>query len=97
MALSSEDMYLAAGRGKCVKILHVIGDMLCQIDSKPPSKPDLGPPGIDPESSSQEDEPNSSQLYQTETDQTEALSIELDTKLDLANNTEDKKSASEVH
>ncbi|XP_011339852.1 eukaryotic translation initiation factor 2D isoform X2 [Ooceraea biroi] len=53
-ALSSEDMYLAAGHGRCVKILHVIGDMLCQIDSKSPLRPDLGPPDTDdPVNSSQ--------------------------------------------
>ncbi|XP_024942951.1 eukaryotic translation initiation factor 2D isoform X2 [Cephus cinctus] len=42
-AHNSEDLYMCAGRGKCVEILHVIGDMLCQL-GKPPIRPNLGPP-----------------------------------------------------
>ncbi|XP_011861603.1 PREDICTED: eukaryotic translation initiation factor 2D [Vollenhovia emeryi] len=45
-ALSSEDMYMAAGHGKCVEVFHVIGDMLCQL-GKPPPRPDLGLPNVD--------------------------------------------------
>lgn len=45
-ALSSEDMYMSGGHGKCVEILHVIGDTLCQL-GKPPLRPNLGPPNID--------------------------------------------------
>ncbi|XP_076658755.1 eukaryotic translation initiation factor 2D [Halictus rubicundus] len=41
-ALSSEDMYMSGGYGKCIEILHVIGDMLCQL-GKPPKRPNLGP------------------------------------------------------
>ncbi|XP_054006889.1 eukaryotic translation initiation factor 2D [Hylaeus anthracinus] len=41
-ARSSEDMYMSGGHGKCVEILHVIGDMLCQL-GKPPVRPNLGP------------------------------------------------------
>ncbi|KAH0541167.1 eukaryotic translation initiation factor 2D [Cotesia glomerata] len=39
---SSEDMYMSGGRGKCVDIIHVIGDMLCQL-GKPPAKPQIDP------------------------------------------------------
>lgn len=39
---SSEDMYMSGGRGKCVDILHVIGDMICQL-GKPPARPQLDP------------------------------------------------------
>ncbi|XP_008209558.1 eukaryotic translation initiation factor 2D [Nasonia vitripennis] len=42
-ALSSQDMYMAAGFGKCVEILHVMGDTLYNMD-KPPVRPKLGPP-----------------------------------------------------
>lgn len=39
-------MYMSGGHGKCVEILHVIGDTLCQL-GKPPLRPNLGPPNID--------------------------------------------------
>lgn len=39
-------MYMSGGHGKCVEILHVIGDKLCQL-GKPPLRPNLGPPNID--------------------------------------------------
>ncbi|CAK9799842.1 Eukaryotic translation initiation factor 2D [Anthophora plagiata] len=45
-ALSSEDMYMSGGYGKCVEILHVINDTLCQL-GKPPLRPNLGPPNTD--------------------------------------------------
>ncbi|XP_076279214.1 eukaryotic translation initiation factor 2D isoform X2 [Lasioglossum baleicum] len=41
-ALSSEDMYMSGGYGKCIEILHVVGDTLCQL-GKPPTRPNLGP------------------------------------------------------
>ncbi|KAK0173512.1 hypothetical protein PV328_006698 [Microctonus aethiopoides] len=41
-AHSSEDMYMTGGRGKCVDVLHVIGDMICQL-GKPPMRPQLDP------------------------------------------------------
>ncbi|XP_031839297.2 eukaryotic translation initiation factor 2D [Nomia melanderi] len=44
-ALSSEDMYMSGGYGKCVEILHVMGDTLCQL-GKPPIRPNLGPPNV---------------------------------------------------
>ncbi|XP_066588634.1 eukaryotic translation initiation factor 2D isoform X2 [Prorops nasuta] len=44
-ALSSEDMYMSAGRGKCVEIYHIIGDSLCQL-GKPSPKPELGVPTL---------------------------------------------------
>ncbi|XP_011300091.1 eukaryotic translation initiation factor 2D [Fopius arisanus] len=43
---SSEDMYMCAGRGKCVDILHVTGDALCSL-GKPPCRPELGPISYD--------------------------------------------------
>ncbi|XP_076178182.1 eukaryotic translation initiation factor 2D isoform X2 [Ptiloglossa arizonensis] len=45
-ARSSEDMYMSGGHGRCVEILHVMGDMLCQL-GKPPLRPNLGPVDID--------------------------------------------------
>ena len=48
-ALSSEDMYMSGGHGKCVEILHVMGDTLGQL-GKPPTRPNLGPPSIDADS-----------------------------------------------
>lgn len=53
-ALSSEDMYMSAGHGKCVEILHVIGDTLCQL-GKPPLRPNLGPVNIDGDNDKLED------------------------------------------
>ena len=44
-ALSSEDMYMSGGHGKCVEILHVMGDMLGRL-GKPPTRPNLGPPSV---------------------------------------------------
>ncbi|XP_011494958.1 PREDICTED: eukaryotic translation initiation factor 2D [Ceratosolen solmsi marchali] len=44
-ARSSEDMYMSAGSGKCVDIVHVIGDYLYNID-KPLVRPKLGPPTL---------------------------------------------------
>lgn len=44
-AHSSYDMYMAGGRGKCVEILHTLGDTLCQL-GKPPPRPNLGTPFI---------------------------------------------------
>ena len=43
-ALSSEDMYMSGGRGKCVEIFHVIGDSLCQLLEKPLMRPELESP-----------------------------------------------------
>lgn len=44
--LSSEDMYLSGGHGKCMKILHVYGDKLCnQVWSIPP-RPAQGTPDL---------------------------------------------------
>ncbi|XP_034172121.1 eukaryotic translation initiation factor 2D isoform X2 [Osmia lignaria lignaria] len=56
-ALSSEDMYMSAGHGKCVEILHVIGDTLCQL-GKPPLRPNLGPVNIDGDNDKLEDQIN---------------------------------------
>jgi translation initiation factor 2D len=44
-ARSSEDMYMSAGFGKCVDVVHVVGDYLYNID-KPLLRPKLGPPII---------------------------------------------------
>ncbi|XP_044020970.1 eukaryotic translation initiation factor 2D [Aphidius gifuensis] len=37
---SSEEMYMCGGRGKCVDVIHVIGDALCQL-GKPPTRPQI--------------------------------------------------------
>ncbi|XP_012277530.1 eukaryotic translation initiation factor 2D [Orussus abietinus] len=41
--LTSEDMYMSGGHGKCVQIFHVLGDSLCQF-GKSVTRPDLGSP-----------------------------------------------------
>ncbi|KAG5327258.1 EIF2D factor, partial [Pseudoatta argentina] len=74
-ALSSEDMYMAAGHGKCVEIFHVIGDMLCQL-GKPPLRPDLGSPNVD--SSTNTLEVIESINQEAIVDETEILSVKLD-------------------
>ncbi|XP_032686293.1 eukaryotic translation initiation factor 2D [Odontomachus brunneus] len=75
-ALSSEDMYMAAGRGKCVEVFHVIGDTLCQL-GKPPLRPDLGPPYIEDSTDTLENT-GESDSQQTNVDQAEVLSDKLD-------------------
>ncbi|XP_011632105.1 eukaryotic translation initiation factor 2D [Pogonomyrmex barbatus] len=81
-ALSSEDMYLAAGHGKCVEVFHVIGDMLCQL-GKPPLRPDLGPPNIDGSTDTLESVESINQ--ETIMNQTEILSNKLE-ELDIGEN-----------
>lgn len=83
-ALSSEDMYMAAGHGKCVEIFHVIGDMLCQL-GKPPQRPDLGSPNVDSPTNTLEDIESINQ--EAIEDQTEVLS-KLD-ELDIGENSSD--------
>lgn len=84
-ALSSEDMYMAAGHGKCVEVFHVIGDMLCQL-GKPPLRPDLGLPSVDNPTNTVENIESSNQ--ETVLDQSEILSVKLD-ELDLSENPSD--------
>jgi len=84
-ALSSEDMYMAARRGKCVEIFHVIGDTLCQL-GKPPVKPDLGPPNSDSSANTSED--TESNIQQMIVNQTETLPTKLD-QLDIDDDTSD--------
>lgn len=66
---------MAAGRGKCVEIFHVIGDTLCQL-GKPPLRPDLGPPYAEDSGDTSENTESDSQ--QTKVDQAEVPSDELD-------------------
>ena len=42
-ALASDDLYMAAGRGKAVEILHCVGDKLWELGGARPA-PELGPP-----------------------------------------------------
>lgn len=86
-ARSSEDMYLAAGHGKCVEVFHVIGDMLCQL-GKPPLRPDLGLPNVDSPTNTLEMENIESINQETIIDQTESLLVKLD-ELDLSENSSD--------
>ncbi|XP_026476560.1 eukaryotic translation initiation factor 2D-like, partial [Ctenocephalides felis] len=39
---SSMDMYMAAGRGRCIEIIHVLGDELCSLLAPAIPTPDLG-------------------------------------------------------
>lgn len=84
-ALSSEDMYLAAGHGKCVEIFHVIGDMLCQLQGKLPLRPDLGPPNDDLTNIAENAESSSQQAT---ANQTEVLPFKLE-QLDIAEDSSD--------
>lgn len=85
-ALSSEDMYLAAGHGKCVEVFHVIGDMLCQL-GKPPVRPDLGSPNVDNPTNKLEDI-DLMMNQEAIANQTEVLSVKLD-ELDIGENSSD--------
>lgn len=84
-ALSSEDMYMAAGHGKCVEVFHVIGDMLCQL-GKPPLRPDLGSPNVESPTNTLEDIESINQ--EEIVDQTENLSVQLD-ELNVGENSSD--------
>lgn len=84
-ALSSEDMYMAAGHGKCVEVFHVIGDMLCQL-GKPPLRPDLGSPNVESPTNMLEDIESINQ--EEIVDQTENLSVQLD-ELNVGENSSD--------
>lgn len=45
--MTSEEMYMSGGRGKCVRILHTIGDHLYLMKTHPPKEvPNLGLPQI---------------------------------------------------
>lgn len=85
-ALSSEDMYMAAGHGKCIEVFHVIGDTLCQL-GKPPLRPDLGLPNVDGPVNVLENVESINQ--ETIVDQAEIPSVELD-ELDLNENSSDE-------
>lgn len=84
-ALSSEDMYMAAGHGKCVEVFHVIGDMLCQL-GKPPQRPDLGSPNVDSPTTTLEDVESINQ--EAVVDRTEILSVKLN-ELNVGENSSD--------
>lgn len=70
---------MAAGRGKCVEIFHVIGDTLSQL-GKPPVRPDLGPAIIDSSTNTPED--TGLNIEETIADQTETLPTKLN-QLDI--------------
>lgn len=75
-ALSSEDMYLSAGRGKCIQIYHVMGDNLCQL-GKSPVRPDLGLPNVSEEDQQSDDNENSnekSEITKNDSDDAKPLS-----------------------
>lgn len=77
---------MAAGRGKCVEIFHVIGDTLCQL-GKPPIRPDLGPANVDNSVNTSEDtESNIQQIImdQTETLPTKLNQLDIDDSSDVA-------------
>lgn len=75
---------MAAGRGKCVEIFHVIGDTLSQL-GKPRLRPDLGPPHhMDDSAETQQSIESSSQ--QTSVDETEVLLPANLDRLDIGEN-----------
>ncbi|XP_043279132.1 eukaryotic translation initiation factor 2D [Venturia canescens] len=63
-ALSSEDMYMSAGHGKCVDVIHVIGDQLCQLGTHL-TRPDLGPSRVATNSVNLESSEENSQCTET--------------------------------
>lgn len=87
-ALSSEDMYMSGGHGKCVEIIHVTGDTLCQL-GKPPLRPNLGSPIID---SSNRDKFGSQNETEQRTSNNEETLVETMNDLELNN---DRLSGSE--
>ncbi|XP_003393208.1 eukaryotic translation initiation factor 2D [Bombus terrestris] len=80
-ALCSEDMYMAGGHGKCVEIIHVIGDTLCQL-GKPPVRPDLGPPNIDTDNDKLE---NINEISEPSNDNNEESLVEIMDDLEINN------------
>ncbi|XP_047350609.1 eukaryotic translation initiation factor 2D isoform X1 [Vespa velutina] len=70
-ALSSEDMYLSAGRGKCIQIYHVMGDNLCQL-GKSPVRPDLGLPNVSEEDQLDDNERDNEKSEITKNDSDDA-------------------------
>ncbi|XP_071862034.1 eukaryotic translation initiation factor 2D [Bombus fervidus] len=80
-ALCSEDMYMSGGHGKCVEIIHVIGDTLCQL-GKPPVRPDLGPPNIDTDNDKLE---NINEISEPSNDNIEESLVEIMDNLEINN------------
>lgn len=80
-ALSSEDMYLSAGHGKCIQIYHVMGDNLCQLGKSPP-RPDLGLPNVCQEDRLDENEKDNEKLEITKSDSDDATSEPLSNLID---------------
>ncbi|KAI4493922.1 hypothetical protein M0804_002098 [Polistes exclamans] len=80
-ALSSEDMYLSAGHGKCIQIYHVMGDTLCQLGKSPP-RPDLGLPNVCKEDQLDENEKDNEKLEITKSDSDDATSEPLSNLID---------------
>ncbi|XP_043501124.1 eukaryotic translation initiation factor 2D [Polistes fuscatus] len=80
-ALSSEDMYLSAGHGKCIQIYHVMGDNLCQLGKSPP-RPDLGLPNVCQEDRLDENEKDNEKLEITKSDSDDAPSEPLSNLID---------------
>ena len=74
-------MYMAGGHGKCVEIIHVIGDTLCQL-GKPPVRPDLGPPNIDTDNDKLE---NINEISEPSNDNNEESLVEIMDDLEINN------------
>lgn len=72
---------MAGGHGKCVEIIHVIGDTLCQL-GKPPVRPDLGPPNIDTDNDKLE---NINEISEPSNDNNEESLIEIMDDLEINN------------
>ncbi|XP_043508917.1 eukaryotic translation initiation factor 2D [Frieseomelitta varia] len=80
-ALCSEDMYMSGGHGKCVEIVHVIGDTLCQL-GKPPVRPNLGPLNVDTDNDKLE---NLNEIAEQNNDNNEETLIEAINDLETNN------------
>lgn len=72
---------MAGGHGKCVEIIHVIGDTLCQL-GKPPVRPDLGPPNIDTDNDKLE---NINEISEPSNDNNEESLVEIMDDLEINN------------
>lgn len=72
---------MSGGHGKCVEIVHVIGDTLCQL-GKPPVKPNLGPSNVDTDNDKLE---NLNEITKQNNDNNEETLIEAINNLETNN------------
>ena len=72
---------MSGGHGKCVEIVHVIGDTLCQL-GKPPVRPNLEPPNVDTDNDKLK---NLNEITEQSNDNNEESIIEAINELEINN------------